>query len=343
VRALILAAGLGTRLRPLTDNLPKPLIPLANIPLLDYHLDYLQANGISEVAINLHYLPHMIRRHLGDKSQWGLKLAYSHEPELLGTGGGIKQMAGLLPRDTLLVLNSDMLTDISLEELFNFHKQKRALATMMLDPFQTQVDQRGVGIDAQHRIHQIAGRPQAAPPGLRQLMFAGIHIIEPELLNYIPDGKACCINADIYPQLIRQGEPVYGYLMPKGRWWHVGTAESYLMAHQAILSGKLPFKSRQPLARPGVWQGSNVSISARATLIPPVMIGDNCLIEVNAVVGPYVSLGEDCRIEEDVILKYSSLWDWVKVKPGARLNKCVLGHGVTVEAGASLTDRLIDE
>jgi mannose-1-phosphate guanylyltransferase/phosphomannomutase len=328
-------------MRPLTHQLPKPLIPLANTPLLDYHLQLLKAHGIKELAINLHHLPHMIKQHLGDGSRFGLKIHYSWEPELLGTGGGIKQMAGLLPRDTLVVLNSDMLTNIDLKAVLEFHRQHKALASMVLNPHQPLANFRGVAVDEQYRIHQIAGRPKIASSGVRHIVFAGIHIIEPELLDHIPAGKACCINADIYPLLIEQGKPIYAYLLEEGFWRHVGTVQSYLHTYEEFLAGKLPLKTELRQTKPGIWMGSNVSISPEAELIPPVMLGNNCQIQARVVLGPYVSLGKDCLLGEKSAVEHSILWEGVRVGGGAKVNRCVVANGAVVDESQGITGQLI--
>ncbi len=328
MRALILAAGLGTRMRPLSNFLPKPLFPFANTPLLDYHIELLKKHGIEELALNLHHLPHKIKEHLGDGSRFGVKLHYSFEPELLGTAGGIKQMAGLMPRDTLVALNSDMLTDIDLKNVYEFHRRQNALATMALNPKQLLDADRGVVMDEQYRIKQIAGRPRAAVHGLRQMDFIGIHIIEPELVDYIPAGKPCCINADIYTSLIEQGNRICGYPLEKGFWQHLGTLESYLEAHREFLDGRD--------------KSLDLSIfSYPENIIPPVMIGDNCHIADNAVVGPYAVLGDGCVIAEHAQVEHSVLWDGVRVGQGAKLNKCVVGHKAVVEYSQNIVSRLI--
>lgn len=324
MRALILAAGLGTRMRPLSDHLPKPLFPFANTPLLDYHLELLRANGIQEAAINLHHLPQPIKKYLGDGSRFGLALKYSFEPELLGTAGGIKQMAKLLPRDTLVVLNSDMLTNIDLKEVLKFHRQHKALVTMVLNPHHPLGNYRGVGVDSKYRIHQIAGLPEAAPADIKQLLFIGIHLIEPEVLDYIPAGKPCCINTDTYPQLIEQGRPIYAYPLESGFWQHVGTLDSYLDSHREFLDGR----DKSP-------------VSPQANIILPVMIGANCHLSAQATIGPYAVLGKGCRLDEHAVVEHSVLWDGVKVGAGARLNRCIVGHNTVIDASQSLANQMI--
>lgn len=324
MRALILAAGLGARMRPLSNRLPKSLFPFANKPLLDYHLELLKANGIKEAAINLHHLPQQIKEHLGDGSRFGLTLKYSVEPKLLGTAGGIKKMAKLLPRDTLAVLNSDMLTDIDLNDVLSFHRRHKALATMVLNPHHPLGNYRGVGVDSKYRIRQIAGLPEAAPSDIKQLLFIGIHIIEPEVLDYIPEDKPCCINTDIYPQLIEQGRPIYAYPLESGFWQHVGTKDSYLDSHKELLDGR-----------------DKSLFSSPAKIIPPVMIGADCHISAHATVGPYAVLGKGCRLDEHSVVEHSVLWNGVRVEAGARLSRCIVGHDSVIAASQSLTNQMI--
>jgi mannose-1-phosphate guanylyltransferase/phosphomannomutase len=326
-------------LRPLTDYQPKPLIPFVNTPLIEYLLELLRSHGIKELAINLHHLPQEVKRYLGDGGRFGLRIHYSWEPQLLGTAGGIKRMARLLPRDTLVVLNCDILTDIDLTAALEFHWQHKALATLVLHPQKPLT--KGVGMDKQYRIHQVAGRPAAGHLRLTQMGFAGIHFIEPRLLDYIPEDKSCCINADIYPRLITQGQPIYGYPLTSGFWRHLGTPQSYLTAHQELLAGEIPLKTKLSQVRPGVWLGNNVSISPQAKVLPPVLVGDDCRLAAQAVLGPYAVLGEECQLAKHSVVKQSILWDRVQVGPGARLIGCVLAKGTIIKESQRLANKLI--
>lgn len=238
MKAMVLAAGLGARLRPITNNIPKPLIPVAGRPLIHYTLNLLKKHGISEATVNLHYLADMIKKEIGDGSRFGIKVNYSYEPEILGTGGGLKKVEDFFSDGTFIVINADILVDLDLTDVARFHKEKRAIATMVLR-HDNDVDSYGaIEIDAEGRIRQFLGKIDYKGAPLRRLMFTGIHVLEPEVLSYIPSNTSCCINRTAYPEMISTGERVYGYVMD-GYWSDLGTPERYRQAEEDITRGKI--------------------------------------------------------------------------------------------------------
>ena len=239
MKAMVLAAGLGTRLRPLTDTLPKPLLPVAGRPLLEWNLLLLKRHGITEVIINLHHLGEQIVRALGDGARLGLRLAYSHEPTLQGTGGGIKQATPFLKDGPFLVLNGDTLSDCDLTALIAAHRVSGALATMAVRDDPEAATWGPVTLDAQGRILQINGSPPLAEPraALPACMFAGIHVIEQAVLDAMPAGLGSII--DVYDRLLRQGRPLHGYRM-SGYWSDIGNPERYAQAKRDAAEGRLP-------------------------------------------------------------------------------------------------------
>ena len=238
MKAMVLAAGLGTRLRPLTDTLPKPLLPVAGRPLLEWNLLLLKRHGITEVIINLHHLGEQIVQALGDGSRLGLRLAYSHEPTLQGTGGGIKQAAPFLKDGPFLVLNGDTLSDCDLTALIAAHRVSGALATLAVRDDPEAATWGPVTLDAQGRILQINGSPPLAEPraALPACMFAGIHVIEQAVLDAMPAGPGSII--DVYGHLLRQGQPLHGYRM-SGYWSDIGDPKRYAQAQQDVAEGRL--------------------------------------------------------------------------------------------------------
>ena len=235
MKAMILAAGLGTRLRPLTNHLPKPLLPLEGKPLIEYTLRLLRKYALTDVVINLHYQGDKIKQALGDGARLGMKIQYSEEPQILGTGGGIKKMARFLSDEPFLVINSDILVEIRLDRLIEFHQRQNTAATLVLreDP---EVDSWGaVGIDSHHRIRQFLGKPDWKGEALAKRMFAGIHVMDPRVLSYIPDQGFFTI-IDAYVEMLRKGEPLLGHAF-KDYWTDIGTPERYHNA-QDDLKGK---------------------------------------------------------------------------------------------------------
>ena len=237
MKAMILAAGLGTRLRPLTDHLPKPLLSLEGRPLIEYTLRLLRKYALTEVVINLHYQGDKIKQTLGDGSRWGMKIRYSEESQILGTGGGIKKMARFLSEEPFLVINSDILVEIRLDRLIEFHQRQKAGATLVLreDP---EVDRWGaVGIDSHHRIRQFLGKPDWKGEALAKRMFAGIHVMDPRVLTYIPDQGFSNI-IDAYVEMLQKGEPLLGHAF-QDYWTDIGTPERYRNAQEDLKEKKV--------------------------------------------------------------------------------------------------------
>lgn len=239
MKAMVLAAGLGMRLRPLTETTPKPLLPIAGRPILVWNLLLLKRHGIADVIVNLHHLGEQIVQAIGDGSRLGMRVAYSHEPEIQGTGGGIRQAAPLLKNGPFLVLNGDTLSACDLTGLIAAHRAGKALATLALreDPEATRWGP--VTVDAGSRILQINGAPPLAPqakPLSAPCMFAGIHVMAPAILDAIPPGPGSII--DVYHALLGKGLALRGWRM-NGYWSDIGTRERYEQAERDAVEGRL--------------------------------------------------------------------------------------------------------
>lgn len=242
MKAMILAAGFGTRLRPLTETIPKPLLPVAGTPLIVWNLLLLRRHGVREVIVNLHHLGPMIEQALGDGTRYGLRLAYSREPVILGTGGGIKQAEPFFEGRPFLVLNGDTLLELDLGSLIEAHRHSQALATMVLrdDP---EAERWGpVTVDGRQRVLTINGRGRPEDPPARTLMFAGVHILHPRLLRDVPVGRESSI-IEAYVLALAAGEPIAGYRMD-GYWSDIGTRERYAQAQRDADEGAISLAAR---------------------------------------------------------------------------------------------------
>jgi len=216
MRAMILAAGMGTRLRPLTETIPKPLIEVAGRPMIAFALDLVRAAGIREVVINLHHLGDQIRARLGDGSAYGVRISYTVEDPILETGGGIANARPLLDGDAFAVLNADTFIDIDLGDVIATHTRRRALATMVLRADPNAVRYGAIEIDADDRIRRFLGHadpglttPDAA--GLRAFMYPGVMVFDPRIFAYLPAG-VYSITRDVFPRLLDAREPLFGYV-----------------------------------------------------------------------------------------------------------------------------------
>ncbi len=240
MKAMVLAAGLGTRLRPLTDDRPKALVEVGGRPLITYNLALLRHFGITDVVVNLHWHGDALRRALGDGSAHGLHIAYSPEDPLLDTGGGIRHAERLLAGDDVLVLNSDTILDLALDRVIAAHRGKRAAATLVLrqDPAQARYGE--IAIDGEHRIRRFLGVPADAPASLAAYMFAGVHVLSPEVFRFMPAGGAFSITHDTYPAMLAAGAALYGFPFA-GFWRVIDTPEDREHAAREVAAAPLAF------------------------------------------------------------------------------------------------------
>ena len=284
MKAMILAAGLGTRLRPLTLKRPKVLLPVANRPLIERTIAYLKAQGISAIAVNAHHCHRQIVEHLTHASTFGVGIDVRVEQEILGTGGGIKNMADFWDAEPFIVINGDIVTDIDLSRAYEMHQRKGALATLVLHdygPFNK------IRVDRSFDIRDI---PREKPlDNSRRLAFTGVHVIDPALLTYIPDGVFSDI-IDCYRGLIKSSRPPHAHVV-KGHYWRdIGTVGSYVLANKEYL------------------------IKDNSFIVAP-----NCRINPSVRLTEWAVIGENGTLEEGVEIKRSILWDKVKVRRDVKI------------------------
>jgi NDP-sugar pyrophosphorylase family protein len=236
---MVLAAGRGTRLAPLTDTTPKPLLPVAGRPFLEHILEFLRAGGVAEVVINLHHLGHRIEEHLGDGARFGLRIHYSWEDPILDTGGGIKRAEPLLAGEPFVVLNGDSLLEVRLADVTAYHRERGGVATMVVRPDPDAARYGLVELDATDRVRRISGRPPDAPAGLRPFMFPGLHVFEPTIFSWMEADRTFSVTRVTYPCLLAADVPVHG-LVTGARWVNIDTPGA-LAAADAELRGR-PFR-----------------------------------------------------------------------------------------------------
>ena len=280
MKAMILAAGLGTRLRPLTLRRPKALVPVGNRPVIDQVIEYLKVHGVTEIVVNAHHRHEHIVTHLDSSGHMDLKIEVRIEPKILGTGGGIKNTEDFWDTDSFFVINADILSDIDLTDAYAVHKKARNLATLILhdhEPFNQ------IRVDDRLNITDIAPENHAG-----RLAFTGIHIIEPELLSHIKKGVYSNI-IDCYRELIKAGKPIRGTLAEGHRWRDIGSIESYRLANKDALKGE------------------------------PSLVGPCCHMDASVKLTDWVVIGAKAIIEQDVEIRRSILWENVSIKKGVKV------------------------
>jgi NDP-sugar pyrophosphorylase family protein len=243
MKAMILAAGLGARLRPLTDTLPKPLLPIVGRPLIVWNLLLLRRHGVTEVMINLHHLGHLIEQALGDGSKFGMRVAYSREPVILGTGGGLKQAEPFFGGEPFFVLNGDTLFDMNLDDMTAAFRRSRAVAAMAVRADPEPERWGAVEMDAAHRVFRISGRGMNLEGRSEKRMFAGVHLMHPRLLASVPTGLESSI-IEAYVGAIQAGETVVGCEL-SGYWSDIGIPERYAQAQRDAEARLIDLASRE--------------------------------------------------------------------------------------------------
>jgi NDP-sugar pyrophosphorylase family protein len=326
MRAMILAAGFGTRLKPLTIGLPKPMFPVLNRPLLEHTLNFLSSQGIQDIIVNVHHLPEKIIEYFGDGTDFGVRLQFSREEEILGTAGGLKKAQSFLEKETFMVMNSDVLADINLDSVLKFHKQKKSCLTLVVRQDAEPEKYRPIHLADDGRITRFVDASiKHSSTTTQRVMFTGIQIMEPEIFSRIPANKFCGTTEDIFPTMIEEELPVYGYLHEK-YWIDMGTRETYIQAQADALEGRLALKN-SPSRNP---EGPLV--------VPPVHIGKGCEISNDAQVGPHAVLGDGCRLRSGAVVENSILWKGATIGSDATVQNSIIGKGVAIENGAQVVD-----
>jgi NDP-sugar pyrophosphorylase family protein len=242
MKAMVLAAGQGTRLRPLTDTIPKALVPVAGRPMIEYSLRLLRHYGIGDIVINLHHHGEQIEKRLGDGSRLGLRIRYSVEPELLDTGGGLLKAKSFFQSDTFLVINTDVVIDLHLDELLKFHGDRKATATLVLRP-DADADRYGsIDIDTHGRICRFldTSLPLHSNGPTRKLMFTGVQVLEPNVFDYMnaaTSPQKFSTTRQTYPRMLADRQPLYGFCFD-GFWQDLGTTERIRQAERSLAQGK---------------------------------------------------------------------------------------------------------
>jgi NDP-sugar pyrophosphorylase family protein len=318
MRALILAAGLGTRLGSLSDERPKPLLPVCDIPLIRYAIALVAGHGVREIAVNLHHRGELIERELGDGASEGVHIRYSHEPTILGTGGGIRRLQDFLTdggRDSFLVVNGKILIDVDLHAVVARHQATGAAATMVLRETPDAARWGAIEVDDAGRVTRIIGQ---GTPGARVCMFTGVHVLAPPLVERLPpDGESDSIRQAYLPALA-DGEHIEGFLLD-GYFHEHSTPARYLEGNWNALAGRA--RLRHP---PGPLTG----IDPTARLADPLKLSEPYRIGAGAVVGPHVILGPDVVIGAGA-----------RVEAGVRLERVVVWPGAVVTQ--SLNDAIV--
>ena len=336
MKAVIMAGGEGTRLRPLTSNLPKPMMPLANKPMMEHVIDLLRRHGFDEIVVTLAFMPDAIRNHFGDGSEYGVHIQYATEETPLGTAGSVRNAADALD-ERFLVISGDVLTDIDLGKVVAFHEEKGALATIGLVPVENPLEFGIVITNEDGSIERFLEKPSWGQV-FSDTINTGIFVLEPEIFDHIADDRPVDFSSEVFPALLAAGLPLYG-AVADGYWEDVGTVEAYVSAHKDILDQKVAVDVPGFEVSGGVWVGEGAEIHPDAVIDGPAVIGDNARVEAGAHLAEYAVLGTNVKVRADAQVHRSIVQDNAYLGEGVRLGGTVVGRACDVRRGRSLRGR----
>lgn len=331
MKAVILAGGKGTRLRPLTCTVPKPMVPLLDRPMMEYTLELLRRYGMEDIAVTVQYLPQVIRHYFGDGGEYGVNLSYFEENDPLGTAGSVKQAEAFL-NETFVVMSGDAMTDFDIGEAIAYHKAKRALVTIVLTRVEAPLEYGVVMTKPDGQVSRFLEKPSWGEV-FSDTVNTGIYIMEPEVLYYFDRGVEFDFSRDLFPLLLMLGKPLYGYVAA-GYWSDIGTPRQYRQTQFDMLDGKVKAAIRGTEVLPRVWIGEHVKIRRNIELCAPAFIGSHCVLEDDAQIGAYTVVGEGCLIKRHACLSRSVLWKHALIEQHAEIKGAVLGRHAIVRSGA---------
>ncbi len=338
MKAVLMAGGEGTRLRPLTSNQPKPLVSICNQPVMTYIINLLKKYKINDVVATLQFLPQLIKNYYGDGSDLGINLSYAIEDEPLGTAGSVKNAQSFID-ETFLVISGDAICDYNLKKAIDFHKRKKSLATLVLARVESPLEFGVVITDKSGRITRFLEKPTWAQV-FSDTVNTGLYILEPEVLSHIPDGANMDFSKDLFPKLLAEGAPLYGYVAD-GYWCDIGNFEQYRQVHEDILANN----TNVPVN--GIKMGQKVWIGEDATIHPSVMfkgsafIGNHCKIEEGAVIGDGTTIGNNVVVSAGTKTSHAIVQENAYIGQNVVLDSCIIGKNCDVKRGVNVQQNVI--
>ncbi len=323
MRAVVMAGGEGSRLRPLTSGRPKPLVPVANRPIMEHIVRHLARHGVEEVVATLYYLGDEIEETFGDGEELGVRMRYVRENVPLGTAGAVKNAEAALQGEPFVIVSGDALTDLDLGKAIAFHREKGAVATLVLYRSPNPLEFGIVVTDESGRVQRFLEKP-AWSEVFSDTVNTGMYILEPEVLDLMEPGGTYDWSSDIFPRLLAEGKALYGYVMDE-YWADVGTLGQYREAQEDVLSGRVDLPVPGTMRQEGVYVGPNASIDPSAVLVPPVCLGRNVRVKAGARIGPYTCIGDNTTVEEGANLDRAVVWEGAYIGYHAQVHSAIVG------------------
>lgn len=338
MKAVVMAGGQGTRLRPLSCDLPKPMVPLLNRPMLEHILLLLKAYGIVDVAITTCYFPEAIESFFGDGHQLGMRLRYFLEEVPLGTAGSVKNAEEFLD-EPFLVISGDALTDLDLARLMDFHREREAVATIGLTRVDNPLEYGVVITGGDGRVRRFLEKPSWSEV-FSDTVNTGIYALDPRVLDFLARGENVDFSKNLFPLLLERREPLFGCVL-EGYWSDIGNLDQYRQSHYDVLSRRVRLNRRGTEIVPGVYAGEGTEVASGVELIPPVILGDFVRVEEGAELGPEVVVGDHAVVRSGATLKRSIVWGNTVIDRRAELRGAVVADRVFVRGGATVFEGAI--
>jgi NDP-sugar pyrophosphorylase family protein len=335
-RAMIMAAGLGTRLWPLTDMTAKPMVPVVNCPVMEHLVRLLRGHGITRLSANLHHYPEAIETYFDGGRPFGVELEFRVESELLGTAGGVGNFRDVLGGSTFLVMSGDALTDVDLTAFLAHHRARGGIATMAVKQVADPSSYGVVVHDGNGRVTGFQEKPSLAEAA-SDLCNCGIYAFEPAIFDYVPPGAFVDWATDVFPRLLAEERPVHVWRV--GSYWNdVGSIEAYRAGNFDALRGRVAVQPAGREVAPGVWVGDGTELSAGLAIEPPVLLGRDCVIEPGVTLTGPLIVGDRCIIESGAVLEGVIHWHGCKTGRNARNVGAIVGGGVFVHNDAQVRE-----
>lgn len=338
MKAVIMAGGEGTRLRPLTSNAPKPLLPLANRPMMEHVVSLLARHGIEEVIVTVAFMANSIRNWFGDGSDHGVRITYAVEEQPLGTAGSVANARQHLD-ERFLVISGDVLTDIDLSQIVAAHEERDAMATIGLVRVENPLEFGIVITRDDGSIERFLEKPSWGQV-FSDTINSGIFVLEPGIFDFIEPERSVDFSGEVFPAVLERGLGLYGSVA-EGYWEDVGTLDAYLRAHRDILDRRVAVDVDGFEVAEGVWIAEGAEVHPDARVLGPSIVGENCTIEAGAVIGPYTVVGHNARLRRDVEVARSVLLDNAYVGEGSRLTATIVGRSCDVRRGVRCEEGVV--
>ncbi|MBE0429309.1 MAG: NTP transferase domain-containing protein [Thermoleophilia bacterium] len=333
MKAVVMAGGEGTRLRPLTSNQPKPMVPIVNKPCMEHIIELLAKNGLNDIIVTLAFLPQNIRGYFGDGSSLGVSIEYSVEESPLGTAGSVKNAAEHLD-DTFIVISGDALTDFDLTEVIDFHKSKDAMITIALKSVENPLEFGVVIVDEDRHIKQFLEKPSWGQV-FSDLVNTGIYVLEPEIFNYIPEGAIYDFSKELFPKMLARGKPMYGYPI-EGYWQDIGNINQFLRANHDALDGKVKVNIPGIRLRENIYIGEKLNLDSIDNIRGPALIGNYVKIDSKAKIQPYSILGNNVIVKDNAETDHCVIDSNTYVGSGAKISGSIIGKNCDIKPAANI-------